>query len=305
MAGPTALANLRRRNELLAGIRRLTDRGYWEAPPFPRCLRRCISIRSRFRARPHVFALACLAWLLAADRFTFQITRSFRHGEVGPLHNPEFTIVEWYREGGTYHELMDEVAALAAEVGGWPPPTGSPTTHSVATLIDPFATATSGRCANRRPRLSILTQHETASHPLLAAGGQARVFSTTILPPSRLARIRPSTHRTGTARRTERPLRAVEQAEAMDPPSGASPLLSPPRERVGVRGRMPDGDRSHDLTRGRRAFRAVPSRHRNLQRLPELPTRPVRVAATPFKSPSLTAAAPRCRRVALLWTMPT
>lgn len=29
----------------------------------------------------------------------FQITRSFRADEHGPLHNPEFTIVEWYRAG--------------------------------------------------------------------------------------------------------------------------------------------------------------------------------------------------------------
>ncbi len=29
----------------------------------------------------------------------YQITRAFRNAEIGPLHNPEFTIVEWYRVG--------------------------------------------------------------------------------------------------------------------------------------------------------------------------------------------------------------
>ena len=50
----------------------------------------------------------------------FQITRSFRRGEVGVLHNPEFTIIEWYRVGGSYRDLMTEVGEFASEVCGWP-----------------------------------------------------------------------------------------------------------------------------------------------------------------------------------------
>lgn len=48
----------------------------------------------------------------------FQITRAFRNGEMGPLHNPEFTIVEWYRLGASYHELIDEVEALVGQTLG-------------------------------------------------------------------------------------------------------------------------------------------------------------------------------------------
>lgn len=42
----------------------------------------------------------------------YQICRAFRDGERGRLHNPEFTILEWYRLGWNDHQLMDEVEEL-------------------------------------------------------------------------------------------------------------------------------------------------------------------------------------------------
>jgi len=42
----------------------------------------------------------------------FQITKSFRQGEVGRLHNPEFSMLEWYRPGFDHHALMDEMDEL-------------------------------------------------------------------------------------------------------------------------------------------------------------------------------------------------
>jgi elongation factor P--(R)-beta-lysine ligase len=39
----------------------------------------------------------------------FQITRAFRRGEIGRLHNPEFTILEWYHVGASYHDEMEFV----------------------------------------------------------------------------------------------------------------------------------------------------------------------------------------------------
>ena len=42
----------------------------------------------------------------------YQISKVFRDGEYGRWHNPEFTLLEWYRPGYDHHALMDEVAAL-------------------------------------------------------------------------------------------------------------------------------------------------------------------------------------------------
>lgn len=42
----------------------------------------------------------------------FQVARVFREGERGRNHNPEFTMVEWYRLGMDHHALMDDVESL-------------------------------------------------------------------------------------------------------------------------------------------------------------------------------------------------
>ncbi len=52
----------------------------------------------------------------------FQLCPAFREDEVGRLHNPEFTLLEWYRPGWSYQQLMEEVGALVQEILRCPPP---------------------------------------------------------------------------------------------------------------------------------------------------------------------------------------
>ena len=48
----------------------------------------------------------------------FQIAKAFRHEESGKNHNPEFTMLEWYRIGFDQFDLMSEVADLLQVVLG-------------------------------------------------------------------------------------------------------------------------------------------------------------------------------------------
>ena len=72
----------------------------------------------------HVDSGARERWLRSSSEFAqkrllaagvgdcYELGRVFRDGEVGRSHNPEFSMLEWYRVGWDHHRLMDEVVTL-------------------------------------------------------------------------------------------------------------------------------------------------------------------------------------------------
>jgi lysyl-tRNA synthetase class 2 len=46
----------------------------------------------------------------------FQISHCFRKGELGKHHNPEFTLLEWYRVGADYLKMVSDTEQLALSI---------------------------------------------------------------------------------------------------------------------------------------------------------------------------------------------
>lgn len=54
--------------------------------------------------------------LAAGSGSIYQICKAFRNGESGRFHNPEFTLLEWYRVGFNLIQLMDDCEELIYRV---------------------------------------------------------------------------------------------------------------------------------------------------------------------------------------------
>ncbi len=120
-----ALDTLAARAQLLAAIRAFfADRGVQEvdtpllsaAAPSERQLT-CFAVGDAgYLAPSPEHALKRL--LAAGSGPIYQLGHVFRAGEAGRWHNPEFTMLEWYRPGWSMADLMVEVNTLLAQVAG-------------------------------------------------------------------------------------------------------------------------------------------------------------------------------------------
>ena len=118
------LAHIAERARLLARLRAFLDgRGLVEvetpllsrhATPDPAIESVAVESRGWLRTSPE-FAMKRL--LAAGVGDCYELGRVFRAGEAGRHHNPEFTMLEWYRVGWDWRRLADEVVALVRAAG--------------------------------------------------------------------------------------------------------------------------------------------------------------------------------------------
>lgn len=124
-----SVATLRQRAQLLAGIRRFfSERDVLEVET-PSLCRYTVTdphmpvIRADspvagdadyFLQTSPEYAMKRL--LAAGSGPIFQLARAFRGAEISARHNPEFTLLEWYRPGFSLTQLMDEVETLVAQL---------------------------------------------------------------------------------------------------------------------------------------------------------------------------------------------
>jgi lysyl-tRNA synthetase class 2 len=144
---------LRVRAEMLARLRAFfAERGFLEVEtplldreiipelhiePFGVCEDREATPTLWLQASPELHMKRLLAEGLPA---IYQVTRSFRRGERGRIHNPEFTMVEWYRAGDDMEAGMELLDSLCREVVG--APAAKRTTYGQAFVehvgVDPY-----------------------------------------------------------------------------------------------------------------------------------------------------------------------
>jgi elongation factor P--(R)-beta-lysine ligase len=114
-----SIRNLKKRAALISNIRQFfVNRDYLEVEtpllshstvtnPYIESIEASVQNKTLYLQTSPEFAMKRL--LAAGSGPIFQISKAFRKEESGKKHNPEFTILEWYRPGFDHHQLMEEM----------------------------------------------------------------------------------------------------------------------------------------------------------------------------------------------------
>lgn len=199
---PTAsIAALQQRARLLRSVRQFfDDRGYWELEtpllshdivvdawlePFvvdwlPEPQQWAAGGQPLYLQTSPEFAMKRV--LAAGATAVWQICKAFRNGEVGRRHNPEFTMLEWYRVGDDHHaqiQVTEDLVRTILQAGGAVRAGSDSTTVRQGCEPAPYERLTYDQAFLRHAGRTVLdaTQAElaalAASHRLVAPPGLA------------------------------------------------------------------------------------------------------------------------------------
>ena len=144
-------------------------------------VRRADGARAGFLHTSPEYAMKRLLAAGAPD--IYQVARVFREGERGRRHNPEFTMVEWYRLGIDHHALMDEVETLLRSLVEPRRPVGATRRLTYAdafqeTLgLDPLTAPTSRLLAKIRERSTDVPESVVGEHDTLLDFAMATIVA--------------------------------------------------------------------------------------------------------------------------------
>lgn len=131
--------SIQQRDVLMRGIRAFFyERGFSEVETPIRLQTPCMELHidaessgdQYLRTSPEIFHKQLLA---EGHEKIFEVGKCFRKGEFGPLHNPEYTMLEWYRAHAGYMDVLDDTKALIHAV--WE---GGPSCWSILSVSDVF-----------------------------------------------------------------------------------------------------------------------------------------------------------------------
>jgi len=111
----------------------------------------------------------------------YSLGKVFRHGEAGPHHNPEFTMLEWYRAGAGWSAIADDVEALVSSLAAQLGVAGLAPPWERLTVAKACARWAGVRVDGDEPLPSLREQIGRAGHRVPADGSWSDVFFTMFL----------------------------------------------------------------------------------------------------------------------------